>query len=149
MIRKQKKSVAFAVVLLAAVTYGLAPSAEAQDAQGDGVSLELNKHETTDNGCRFYFSINNPTSTKYDTYKLDLVMFRTDGIIDRRFVLDLAPLRPTKKTVKLFDLNNVKCEDVGSLLVNDITECKAETGPVEDCLSSLKVSTRQDIELTK
>lgn len=152
MIKRHKKLAAVAAVLLAAAAYGLAPRAEAQDAPSaaqDGISLELNKNEDADKGCRFYFAINNPTDAQYDSFKLELVMFRTDGIIDRRFILDLAPLRPTKKTVKLFDLSNVKCEDIGTLLVNEITECRSTTGPVEDCFAKLQVSTRQDIELTK
>jgi hypothetical protein len=123
--------------------------AKTDQAPGDAITLELNKLETAEKGCRAYVVVSNPSSTTYDTYKLDLVMFQTDGIIGRRFALDLAPLRPSKRTVKLFELDNTSCDAIGSFLVNDILECKAQSGPVNDCLSRLKVSSLTKVGISK
>jgi hypothetical protein len=124
--------------------------AKTEQAQSDSaITLELNKLETSEKGCRAYVVVSNPTSTTYDAYKLDLVMFQNDGVIGRRFALDLAPLRPSKRTVKLFELDNTSCDNIGSFLVNDVLECRAESGPVSDCLGRLKVSALTKVGISK
>jgi hypothetical protein len=125
------------------------PAADASTKQDGGISLELNKLEASDKGCRAYVVVSNPTNTSYDAYKLDLVMFQPDGIIGRRFAVDLAPLRPSKRTVKLFELDGTKCDGIGSFLVNDVMECHSDAGPVKDCLASLKVNSLTKVEISK
>ena len=128
----------------------LAQDTKPDQTQSDNsVTLELNKLEASEKGCRAYVVVSNPSSTTYDAYKLDLVMFQSDGIIGRRFALDLAPLRPSKRTVKLFELDNTSCDKIGSFLVNDVLECKAEAGPVTDCLARLKVSSLTKVTISK
>jgi hypothetical protein len=114
-----------------------------------GIALELNKLESSEKGCRPYLVINNTTDIAYQAYKLDLVLFQTDGVIGRRFALDLAPVKAQKKTVKLFDLDGIACDKIGSLLINDITECKADAGPSSTCLQTLAVSTLTNVKLSK
>src|SRR5690349_10038848 len=103
------------------------------------VSIELNKLETQGSGCRAYMVVQNDEATNYQTFKLDLVLFQQDGVIGRRFAMDLAPLKPQKRTVKLFDLDNMACDKIGSFLINDIVECKTDAGPVENCLAGVTV----------
>jgi hypothetical protein len=137
---------AAALLLLAA-----APSRaqEAQAQQDDAITLELNKLEPSDKGCRAYVVVSNPSGTSYDAFKLDLVMFQADGIIGRRFAVDLAPLRPSKRTVKLFELDGTSCDGIGSFLVNDVMECRSNAGPIEDCLARMKVSSLTKVEISK
>ncbi len=119
-------------------------------AQSDNaITLELNKLEPTEKGCSAYVVVSNLSPTSYDAYKLDLVMFQTDGVIGRRFALDLGPLRPLKRMVKEFELDNTKCDNIGSFLVNDVLECRAESGPVADCLTKLKVSSLGKVPISK
>ena len=106
-----------------------------------GPALELNKLEATDKGCRAYMVVNNTTDTVFQSYKLDLVLFQTDGVIGRRFALDLAPVKAQKKSVKLFELDGVACDKIGSFLINDVMDCKAETGVAENCMQKLTTST--------
>jgi hypothetical protein len=154
--KRQMRTKIFSIVAAATVLLVAQPSS-AQDAQAkpdqapsdNAITLELNKLETSEKGCRAYVVVSNPSSTTYDAYKLDLVMFQSDGIIGRRFALDLAPLRPSKRTVKLFELDNTSCDNIGSFLVNDVLECRSETGPVNDCLARLKVSSLTKVGLSK
>ncbi|NJM54919.1 MAG: hypothetical protein HC841_02440 [Verrucomicrobiae bacterium] len=101
------------------------------------LTVELNKLEAYDKGCRAYVVISNPGSVAYQSVKLDLVLFQPDGIIGKRIAVDLAPLKPSKKTVKLFDLEGLACDRVASVLVNDVIDCKTDTGPVTDCFSTI------------
>lgn len=118
--------------------------------QSPDLSVELNKLETLEKGCRAYVVVVNKGDTAYRTYKLDLVLFQTDGIIGRRFALDLAPLKPNKRVVKLFDLDGIACDRIGSLLINDVLECKSDSGSADDCLARMSVSSRApNIQLSK
>lgn len=113
------------------------------------IAVELNKLETQQSSCRAYLVIDNQSEKSYDVLKLDLVLFQTDGIIGRRFALDLAPIKSKKRSVKLFDLDGVKCEAIGSFLINDLMECKAGGADENGCLDRLALSTRTNVQLSK
>lgn len=133
---------------------GLSAAAIAQEpaapAEATPITVELNKLEDIDAGCRIYVVVNNETQQNFDTLKLDLVLFRKDGIVDQRFFVDLAPLKKEKRIVKLFELGKVQCNTIGSFLVNDVVECKSGADTVEDCLERIAVSSRdENAKLTK
>ena len=71
------------------------------------------------------------------------------GVIGRRIAVDLGPVRPTKRAVKLFDLEGQPCDGIGSVLVNDVLECSADGAPVNDCLGQLELKSLSNIQLTK
>ena len=150
------RACAAAALLLAAslgvAVHGSTPaSAQAADAaktDTDAVSLELNKLEPTDKGCRAVLVINNPSATAYSALKLDLVMFEGD-VFTRRVALDLAPVRAEKRTVKLFELEDLSCDKISELLINDVMECKTGSGPSDSCLKRLTVSSLTKTKLSK
>ena len=148
MIKKIFYAIAATCLFVAATPLPLQQEANAQQDQ-DAISVELNKLEPSEKGCRAYIVISNTSSTAYDAFKLDLVMFKTDGIIGRRFALNLAPMRPSKRTVKLFDLDETKCDEIGSFLVNDVMECRTGDQTNEDCLARLKVSSLTNVDISK
>lgn len=136
------------------VTFSAAVAAEqaaatAAAAASPSVALELNKLEPTEKGCRAYVVVNNPTDTVYQSYKLDLVLFQADGVIGRRVALDLSPVKAQKRTVKLFDLDGMACDKIGSFLINDVMECKSEAGAAENCLQRLTTSSLSNVKLSK
>lgn len=149
MICKPLLAAAAACLLVSAVSHAQDATTQAQSESGGGITLELNKIEKSDKGCRAYVVVTNPTKTSYDAFKLDLVMFQKDGIVGRRFALDLSPVRPDKRSVKLFDLDGAQCEEIGSFLVNDVMDCRTSTGPATDCLSNLKVKSLTKVEISK
>jgi hypothetical protein len=138
--------------LLALATF-LSPAVQAEPAttpaDAGAISIELNKLETQGSQCRAYFVVTNKNAANYQELKLDLVLFRPDGVIGRRFAVDLAPLKSNKRTVKLFELADTACDDVGSFLINEIMGCRTDTGPVADCLDGIAVSSLTKAQLTK
>ena len=116
------------------VTVALCSAADAEPAK---ISLELNKLESSEKGCRAYLLVDNPGETALQAFKLDLVLFQPDGVIGKRLALDLAPVRAKKRSVKLFDLDGIACDKIASVLVNDVLDCKAEGGQAAECLSAL------------
>jgi hypothetical protein len=130
----------------AAGVFGMGFPALAEE--GD-IAVELNKLEPQGQACRAYLVVNNKSDKEYQSFNLDLVLFRPDGIINRRFALNLAPVKAGKRTVKLFDIDATPCDQVGSVLINDVLECKTAAGPVDDCLKSMSVSSLTKVQLTK
>jgi hypothetical protein len=136
-----------AALLFAAMTFLAVGSAA--HAGSDALSIELNKLESQDHGCRAYLVVTNKSTTTYQVLKLDLVLFQPDGVIGRRFAIDLGPLKSDKRAVKLFDIDATSCEQVGSFLINDVLECKAESGPIPDCLAEITTSSLTKAQFTK
>ena len=151
MIRTLKRVLLPCAFLASTVIAAPIAAAEPQSNEpaGASVNIELNKLEPVDSSCRAYLVVNNATDTSYQSYKVDLVLFQADGVIGKRFSLELGPLRPKKKTVKLFDIEGTACDQVGSFLINDVMECKSDTGPVADCLKDIGVSTLTNVQLNK
>jgi len=141
------------LALSTATAFAQQPEAPAQAAAPSSStaapSLELNKLEPNNSGCRAYMVVNNPTDTAYQSFKLDLVLFQADGVIGKRFALDLAPLKAQKKSVKLFEIEGVACDKIGSFLINDVMECKTDAGAAEGCLQQLKTSSLTNVQLSK
>jgi hypothetical protein len=133
-----------------AVALGLVMSAAAmaQDTT-PSVSVELNKLEPAGKGCRAYLVIENTSESVFASFKLDLIMFGTDGVIARRNALELGPLRAKKKAVKTFDLDQPPCEGIGSVLINDVIECSVDGAVVTDCLDRLTATSRTEAQLSK
>lgn len=153
---RSSKSVvsAGAIVRRASSTAGIALSllvgaSAAATAETPAIGVELNKLEQQDKGCRAYMVVTNKATSGYETLKLDLIMFQTDGVIGRRFTIDLGPIRPDKKVVKLFTLEGTPCDGVGSLLINDIVECKTDTGAADNCLAAMTLTSITKVQLTK
>ena len=128
---------------------GLSLGAVPALAEPKAFTVELNKLEPQGAGCRAYVVVQNDDETAYQTFKLDLVLFQQDGVIGRRFAMDLGPLKAKKRTVKLFDLDNISCDKIGSFLINDVVECKSDTGPVENCLAGMTVKSLTSVQLSK
>ena len=146
---------ALAAVSLVLAAPGLATAQEVETAQmgeespSGTVSIELNKLEPKGSNCRAYFVINNESDKAYDKLQMEFFVFRPDGIIDQSFAADLAPLKANKQTVKRFDISNTSCDNLGSILINDVTKCQVGTEELSDCLESLSVSSKTDTDFKK
>lgn len=134
------------LLALAACALSLPTLARAEPTK---VSVELNKLEPVDKSCRAYFVVANEGAADFDSLKLDLVLFQPDGVIGRRVLVNLAPLKAQKRVVKQFDLDGTPCDQLGSLLINEIVECKAAGAPVDDCLGGLTVKSLAKVQLSK
>jgi hypothetical protein len=108
-------------------------------AAGDMMSLELNTAETADNRCRLTFVMENKTDRSIDSIKLDLVVFNPEGIVQRRMIIEMGPVRANKTNVKIFPAEG-DCAQIGAILVNDVTACVP--GDPAACLDGLSLASR-------
>jgi hypothetical protein len=117
---------------------GLLVASSAQAAETD-LRVELNGAEATQGRCRLSFVIENKADTPVESLKLDLVLFNKDGVVQRRLVAEMGPVRRAKTIVKAFDVEG-GCESVGSVLVNDVAACAPAA--LGDCLDRLALASR-------
>lgn len=129
------------------LTAVLAAPAFGQDDAGIGV--ELNKLESLDNGCRAYLVVENHTADAFESLRLDLVMFDADSIVAKRLAVEAAPLPAEKTTLKVFDINELACEGIGQILLNDVLACSDASGNRGDCLGLLSVTSRSNVPFLK
>ncbi len=113
------------------------------------LTIELNKLESVENACRAYMIFENNSGTSYDSLKLDLVMFDADGLINKRIAVEGAPLPVGKTSVKLFDIQDVSCEQLGRILLNDVLSCSGPAGEYSDCLARIETTSRNLVSFFK
>jgi hypothetical protein len=114
----------------------LAPPAEAAE---NAIQLELNAVENAENRCWITFVVQNKDEAALESLKLDLAVFRRDGIVYRRLITEMGPLRPRKTMVKAFGIDG-ECAQIGGVLVNDVNACVP--GDVSSCLDRLVLRSR-------
>jgi hypothetical protein len=121
-----------------------APPARAAD---EAIRIELNAAEAVQGRCRLSFVIENKGDTAYESLKLDLAIFNSEGVIQRRVVAEMAPLRRAKTIVKAFEIEG-DCAKMGSVLVNDVTACEPATAG--ECLDRLTLASKlKDVRFYK
>ena len=118
-------------------------------AQAGGIEVELNKLEPVEGACRAYLVTQNLTDSNYENVQLDVVMFDNDGIVARRLAVQIGPMVQNKTSIKVFDIKNLACQDIGQLLLNDVIDCRDDQGVRNDCLSLLSVSQRGNVPFIK
>jgi len=131
------RGVRFAALLLGVL---MPMSAPAEDAgREDLARLELNTAETAESRCRLTFLIENKTSKAIDSLKLDLALFNPEGVIQRRMIAEMGPVRGSRTNVRTFSTDG-DCGLIGSILVNDVTACTP--GEAAACMDGLALSSR-------
>ena len=127
-------------VIAALLLGGLIPSSIPILAQAEDLSrLELNAAETANNRCLLTFLIENKTSKAIDSLKLDLALFNPEGIIQRRMITEMGPIRGMRTNVRTFSAEG-ECGQIGAILINDVAACSA-ADPAE-CMDGLALSSR-------
>ncbi|MGO1079293.1 Tat pathway signal sequence domain protein [Inquilinus sp. CA228] len=145
--RRQSVSALFALLLAFSAAPALAEAA-APAAAPNGVSLELNTLEPRGQNCAVNMVFGTGDDA-YQSFKLDLVFFGTDGAIRKRLAVDAAPLRARKTSVKAFEVSGLACDAIGSVLVNDVLDCRTEAGAVADCIDRVETRSRLPVALMR
>jgi len=145
---RHRRGLGAALLPIAACAW-LWPPAPADAAEEPALGIELNKLETTAEGCRSVFVFDNRTGHQLNRFRIDLILFDPDGVYSKQLLLDMAPLYADKRTVTSFLLDEQPCDALGSLLVNDVPWCENGFGNTLDCVELLEVRSRTDVPLEK
>ncbi|KXX65564.1 hypothetical protein [Marichromatium gracile] len=125
-----------------------APALAATPPEG-GLEVELNKLEQRADACVTYLVFGNRTAVDLTSLQLELVLFDDQGLIQQRLALEAAPLAAGKTSVKLFEVADTRCEQIGRILVNGIGACSSAEGTLTDCLQRIEPSSRLSTKLFK
>jgi hypothetical protein len=144
--RPRPAAVGFALILCGTLLSSTTPEAAEAPTK---IGIELNRLEDQGGNCRAYLVITNPGSAEFSGFALDLVIFDRGGTIMRRLAVDVAPVRPAKTTVKVFDISETTCGAIGSILVNDVIHCRDPSGDISGCVDRLSTSSKLAVSLLK
>ncbi len=138
-------------VMAMALALACGPAGAQEDESGAAtLGIELNKLEQTGAACRSYMVLSNRTDVVLDQLSLDLVVFDTDGVIDRRLAVELGPVNAGRTQVKVFDMAGLDCGRVARVLLNDVLTCSPDR--VDDattCDAALRVSGRGTVDFIR
>ncbi len=95
-------------------------------------------------GCKLTFVAENGLSQSLDKASFEVVLFDRKGLVERIAVLDFRDLPSGKTKVRQFDLAGTRCEDLGSLLINDSPSCTGEGIAADACMRGLKAGSKAD-----
>lgn len=123
----------------------LCAPALAQETPTPRLALELNALQPAEAGCRVSFLATNELGAQLDRAAVELALFDKAGGIDRIVTLDFKDLSNGKTKVLQFQLTGLQCDNLGRVLVNDISACEGAISPASICLDALQTSTRLDI----
>lgn len=137
----------FRRIAMAAATGFLAAGAltGAALAEERELSVELNAAKAVEEGCRVSFLVANGMDTEIEASVFEIAVIGKDGGVTSLIRLDFGRLPEGKSRIRQFDLSGQACEEVGRVLLNDVTECAGEGLSPDACLDALAVSTRTGI----
>lgn len=118
----------------------------AQETQPGALSLELNSLQPSDGGCRLTFVVENGLGSDLSRAAFELVLFDSEGTVERITVVDFQDLPATRTKVRQFDFKGTQCDRLGRVLVNDTTDCTGDGVEPQACLRNLETSTKASVE---
>lgn len=135
-----------ATVCGALVALGSPASSRAQDSP---LGIELNKTEEVDGACHATFVIYSRLEAPLDRFSMDVYIFDKEGVISRRTLLEMAPIRPNKTNIATFPLIDQPCASIGHLVLNDTPSCRLSTGEDANCYDELRLWTKGAIDIRR
>ena len=139
----------FGFLLAGLLALGALAGSTIEARAAGGIGLELNKLEPNEGYCRAYFLFSNADAQRYEDVKFDIAIFDNQGIVLKRLAISAGTLRTGKRTLMLFDIDGLKCGDIGEVLVNDMLSCQAGGKPVADCIDLVSVSSKAGAKVVK
>jgi hypothetical protein len=135
------------ILFLSLLAFALLSGSTGSGAQQKLLTIELNRMQQSQNGCRLSFMAVNKLGTGLDKTALEIVIFDAENIVSQMLLLDFGRLPNDKTKIVEFDLS-LQCEQISRVLVNDVAECAGadEQNLAQDCFNALRTSNRAEIE---
>ena len=134
--------------LAAVMLLGGAGPSLAQSKKPD-LSIELNTTKPLNDACQLMMVIDNRSSIRFNKFTVELVLFDKTGVITRQVLAAIGRLRPNKSHYVSFPIEDVICDDLGRVLLNEVTECEYKAEAKFDCTEVVAVKHRGTVPLVK
>ena len=120
--------------VMAGLAVFLVAAASPALAQPEGkLAIELNKLAQEDAACRFYFLLENGTGYALTDVTVEFAFFDTDGIFAYRNLFSFGKLRAARNKLASFTLEQLRCPQVGRVLLNEVIDCGLPEAVDVDC----------------
>ncbi len=107
---------------------------------GAPLRVELNKLETAGDTCKAVMIVENGKGGAIKSLRLDLYAFDTDGVVQKRSMVELGPVPARKTALRQFEIAPTPCAQVGRVLLNDVAACEGHDLTRESCLERIEPS---------
>jgi hypothetical protein len=107
------------------------------------LSIELNRIDPIEGGCRLTFLAQNALGADLQTLSLETVLIDRDGRVERLTLFAFGALPNGIPRVRQFDIQGLACDHLGRVLINGIAECSAGAA----CAEGLRPTSRTEIEV--
>lgn len=107
------------------------------------LSIQLDNVKQMEAACRLTFVAQNAFNEDVNSIVLETVAFDLEGGVASMTLFDFQKIPAGSMRVRQFDLPNMNCAALGSLLVNGVQTCESHL----DCEGVLTVSSRADVAL--
>ena len=133
------------ITICLAVLLSVATNAIGAETTGRTISIELNRAEERGAACRLSFVFTNEVGQPVAKLAIETVLFNKKGQVERFVVLRSRPLPKDKIRAQQFDVNGLKCGDLGRILLNDVKACTIPGVDPADCLDLIRVRSRAEV----
>ncbi len=136
------------ISLFIVMTFALLAAPTGSSAQEKLLTIELNKVQQSQDGCRLSFIAVNKMGANLETTAMEVVFFDANDVVSEMLLLDFGRLPSDKTKVVEFVLQQQQCEQISRVLVNDVVECSSaeEQNMTQDCFNALRTSNRAQID---
>jgi hypothetical protein len=136
------------IVYFSILAFALLSASSGAGAQQPQLTIELNKVQQGQDGCRLSFVAVNEIGTNLETTAMEVVFFDADGVVSEMLLLDFGRLPSDKTKVVEFVLQEQECQQISRVLVNDVVECSSAEvrNMTRECFGALRTSNRAEIE---
>lgn len=111
------------------------------------LSIDLNALEQVGQSCRLVFVASNSTGATIDELSLETVLFNSAGTVDRFTLFDFQALPRGKTRVRQFDLPDIRCGDIGRVLINGTATCQGLALKGTECMEQLELKSSSGTEI--
>ena len=85
----------------------------------------------------------------FSGFEMSLAILDQQGVIDRLLTVDAAPLPADRTTLKLLEIPEIPCDNIGEILLHDITRCESSQDAAVDCFGLIDLQSRAAAALIK
>lgn len=143
-IKSFSSTIAFCLSFLLSLTVTVTSYSEAE-AQEKSIRLQLNKLESTEDGCLVSLVAENLTGAELTDFSVEAVTFDTEGIIAQFVLWDFGGMAADKTRAYPFVSAGASCESISRILVNDVVTCAGGNVAEGECLGLIEPNTLASI----
>jgi hypothetical protein len=111
-------------------------------AETPTIGLELNGLQTIEGRCRITLLLSNGFPSDLERLVIELVLFDNDRNAFRFMRVALSELRANRSHVQAFATDNLECQTIANVLLNDVVECRLQGVEDDICNESILTSSR-------